>query len=176
MNWIPIAAALGVALIVVLLQRGIVRELRLASLPDHIRNVLKHVPDLKIDRLLAKGNRYQFSGRSRGRPIEVKVRTVGVERSSSIEKIQIQWETRNVYRSLKNKRLVETSQVPEVVIEAAREAVEFCVGPLDVITRVHEAETQGCRAYDIRGRTEEYRVEIEALDNGDLLELELRPK
>lgn len=175
MNWIPMLAALGVALIVVLLQRSIVRDVGMANLPDHIRDVLKYAPTMKVDRVLAQGNRFRFSGQSDGRPIQIRVKTRGWGNSSSIVRVQILWETRSLYGSLSNKRSIETSEVPQTVTDAARQVVEACVGSLFAVTRVCKAEVQGLCAYDIRGRSEAHAVEIEVLDNGDPLELILSP-
>lgn len=155
------------------------KEIPFDEVPDLVRDdVLRRVPTLTVDRVVAKPDKFRLQGEADGQPIQIKVKLRGVGAGRHIYGFEIQPETRSAYRSLKGKHLIDPREVPEAVIEQARQAAATYGAPFDDITRVKAATVQGRNAYDIKAWSGDWRVEVELLDDGEILELELeyRPR
>ena len=105
--------------------------------------------------------------------IKIKLELQGAGPDRRVRQFQFQRETRSAFRSLKGKQLVDERNVPRVVLEQARDVAETYGAPFKHIARVKQGTVQGRRAFDIRARSDEWRVEVELLDDGEVLEVEL---
>ena len=150
-------------------------EIPLGEVPALVRNeALQRVKGLSIERVMKKpyGNSYRLYGQANGKPIRVKIRPASENSQPPIDKIEIQPETRSSHRSLKGKHLIDLSQVPSIVMQQAQQAVNTYGESLDEISRVKAATVQGRKAYDIKGWSGDWRLDVELLDDGELLEVE----
>ena len=150
------------------------KEITPDEVPELVRNELqRRVPDLDIDRVIQKPHSFRFNGRVQGVERQVKIKLQGSRSRQRIYKVQIQLETRSAYRSLKGKHEIDQRDVPNIVLENARLAAEKYAEPFEKISRVKAATVQGRNAFDIRAWIGEWRFEVELLDDGEILEVEL---
>jgi hypothetical protein len=153
------------------------KEIGLDEVPELVREeAARRVPTFVAERAIQKRDSYKLVGQAEGKPLQVKIRLKGRKSNRSLDKIQIQLETRSSYRSLKGKHLIEQKKVPKLVMQRANEIARTYVGPLDEIIRVKAATVQGRNTFDIKGWSGNWRVEVELLDDGELLEVELKPR
>lgn len=151
-------------------------EIPLDEVPDlALKEAKRRVAGLAIEQVVVRpqGSTYRFLGQASGRPIRVKVRLNEDGAQAYVEKIEIQPETRSSHRSLKGKHLIESTSVPEAIMKHAYQVASTCGAPLEEISRVKAATVQGRHAYDIKGWSGDWRVEVELLDDGSVLEVEL---
>ena len=137
--------------------------------------VQRRVPELTTERVMKRpsSNSFRLFGLVSGEPIQLKIRLRDGTSTPSIDKVEIQPETRSSHRSLKGKHRIDPSSVPTVVLEQAHRAAEMYGAALEEISQVKAATVQGRNAYDIKGWSGDWRVEVELLDDGELLEVEL---
>jgi hypothetical protein len=150
------------------------QEIHFDEVPDFVRDeVLRRVPSLTAERVVMKPDRFRLEGEADGQPIQIKVKVRGIGAGRHIYRFQIQLETRSAYRSLKGKHLIDPHRAPNIVIDQARQAAEKYGAPFEDVTRVKAATVQGRNAFDIRSWSSDWRVEVELLDDGEILEMEL---
>ncbi len=150
------------------------REIQFDEVPDLVRDeVQSRVPSFIVERVVTKPDRFRLEGDADGQPIQLKVKLRGFGAGRHIYRFQIQLETRSAYRSLKGKHLIDPRDVPNAVVEGARQAAETYGATFVDFTRVKAATVQGRKAYDVRAWSGDWRVEVELLDDGVILELEL---
>mgnify|MGYP007059462029 CR=1 FL=1 len=150
------------------------KEIAFDEVPELVRDeVQRRVPNLEVDRVMRKRDSYKLLGHLENIPLQFKVKLRGIGAGKHVYKVQIQLETRSSYRSLKGKHRIAEKDVPGIVMQRARQAAESYAGPIEKISRIKAATVQGRDAYDIRGWAGEWRVEVELLDDGAVLEVEL---
>lgn len=150
------------------------QEIHFTEVPDFVRDdILARVPTLTVDLVVMKPDRYRLQGETEGQPVQIKVRLRGFGAGRHIDRFEIQRETRSAYRSLKGKRLIDERKVPHAVLQRARQAAESYGAPFQDIYRVKQGTVQGRRAFDIKAWSGDWRVEVELLDDGEVLEVEL---
>jgi hypothetical protein len=150
------------------------KEIRVDEVPDLVHDEIQvRVPAFQADRAVRKGDSFRLEGQTVGQPIRIKVKLRGIGAGRYVFKVEIQLEIRSAWRSLKGKHLIEEREVPEVVIRKARQAAATYGASIREITRVKAATVKGRDAYDIRAWSGDWRVEVELLDDGEILELEL---
>ena len=156
-------------------------DVSISDVPSVVLNEIKlRIKGFQIKKVMKRplGPQFRMNGQVDGRPLNVKIRLKSENSQQFIDKIEIQPETRSSFRSLKGKHRVELSTVPDIVMKRAYRSAETYGAPLEHISRVKAANVQGQNAFDIKGWSGDWRVEVELLANGELLELELqyRPK
>lgn len=116
---------------------------------------------------------YRFQGNIGNKPIQIKVHLGGETSQLQIRSMEIQLETRSSHRSLKGKHVIDQSLVPAGVIGQANKVAERYGERLEEVCQVKEGAVQGRKAYDIKGWSGDWLVEVEILDDGQVLEVEL---
>jgi hypothetical protein len=153
------------------------REITIDETPSIVRDeVLRRVPKMLVERVLRKPDSFKLEGQVAGHSIQVKVQLRGNGAGQWIRKTEVQFETRSLYRSLKGKRLIDLADVPKQIMQRAQQTAEAYVGPMERIIRVKRGQVQGRTAFDIKGRVGNWQVEVEMLDDGEVLEVELKKK
>lgn len=139
------------------------------------REVSRRVKGFKLARVLTRSSRivFRFQGDVGETPVQIKVHVRGQGSKSFVHKLEIQFELRSSHRSLKGKHMIDPARVPEFVMGQARKTAEQYNARLEKITRVQAASVQGRGAYDIKGFSGNCLVEIEVLDDGQVLEVEI---
>lgn len=149
------------------------------DLPQFVRDdVLKRVPSFVPARVVLRGDSIRMTGRAQGREIQIKLELAGAGADRHVRQFQFQPETRSTYRSLKGKQLCDERTVPRIVLQQARKAAESYGAALQDVARVQQGTVQGRRAFDIKASSGDWRVEVELLDDGEVLEVEIehRPR
>lgn len=152
------------------------KEIPLTDVPLIARKeVDRRIARLTVDRVLGNSLRsvYRFQGNVGKAPIQIKVHLRSEVSQLYVHKMEIQLETRSSHRSLKGKHVIDQSLVPAVVIRQANNVAEQLGEKIEEISSVKEAAVQGRKAYDIKGRSGACLVEVEILDDGQILEVEL---
>lgn len=147
----------------------------LDDLPQSVRDdLLKRVPSFKPVRVVLRGDSIRMKGRADNREIQIKLELEGTGADRRVRQFQFQHETRSSFRSLKGKQLIDERKVRRIVLQQARQAAESYGAPFQEISCVKQGTVQGRRAFDIKASSGDWRVEVELLDDGEVLEVELQ--
>lgn len=143
-------------------------------LPDTVvRELELRVPSLEIEKIVDRAKGVGLVGRIGNQPVQIKLDYSTKDPRRTVTRMQFQYELRSEFRSLKGKHLIPKCFVPRKARRQARLAACALQAGYTEIKRVKQGTVQGCRAYDLRARSGEWRVEVEVLRDGSVLEVEL---
>lgn len=151
-------------------------EIAVDQAPSFLTNFMaRHFPKLNAVKLFLQNGRYYVFGSLYEQKIELELRPSG-NQPEKIAKAELHFEMEKINRNIRDKRPIELQSIPDGIREKCIESLIKHVGPIDYFDRCRIGITNQGRAYDLKGRSGNQRFEIEMLESGRLLEIEIKYK
>ena len=117
---------------------------------------------------------YRLEATDQGKDIFVKIKTRGKDNELSVRKFEVSTPLEREFRRSSNIEHLPPTEVPENLRLKVDQIIQPYGVTLNEIYYFKRSESNGEAIYKLKGWSDDWKVEVELLEDGSLLELELK--